>query len=99
MADLIAARRMHGTARFEAIVGGGASVVFGLLALAWPDVTVFVIAVVFGARTFMAGVRQIVGFANEDEDLDWDQIIWPVHEEHVRRLRRRIVKATQGHTA
>ena len=26
----------------------------------------------------------------EDEGLDWDQIIWPVHEEHVRRLRRRI---------
>jgi RNA-directed DNA polymerase len=32
----------------------------------------------------------------EDESLDWDQIIWPVHEEHVRRLRRRIVKATQA---
>ncbi|MGB8381022.1 MAG: reverse transcriptase N-terminal domain-containing protein, partial [Dermatophilaceae bacterium] len=32
----------------------------------------------------------------EDEGLDWDQIFWPVHEEHVRRLRRRIFKASKA---
>ena len=31
----------------------------------------------------------------EDETLDWDTIVWPVHEENVRRLRQRIFKATK----
>jgi RNA-directed DNA polymerase len=31
----------------------------------------------------------------EDEPLDWDTIVWPVHEENVRRLRQRIFKATK----
>ena len=31
----------------------------------------------------------------EDETLDWDAIVWPVHEENVRRLRQRIFKATK----
>jgi RNA-directed DNA polymerase len=31
----------------------------------------------------------------EDEALDWDAIDWRAHEGHVRRLRRRIFKATQ----
>jgi RNA-directed DNA polymerase len=32
----------------------------------------------------------------EDETLDWDTIVWPVHEEHVRRLRGRIFKASKA---
>ena len=32
----------------------------------------------------------------EDETLDWDTIVWAVHEENVRRLRQRIFKATKG---
>ena len=31
----------------------------------------------------------------EDEALGWDAIVWPVHEENVRRLRQRIFKATK----
>jgi RNA-directed DNA polymerase len=31
----------------------------------------------------------------EDETLDWDTIVWAVHEENVRRLRQRIFKATK----
>ena len=31
----------------------------------------------------------------EDETLDWDAIDWRAHEGRVRRLRRRIFKATQ----
>jgi RNA-directed DNA polymerase len=31
----------------------------------------------------------------KDETLDWDAIVWPVHEDNVRRLRRRIFKATK----
>ncbi len=32
----------------------------------------------------------------EDDSLDWDAIDWRIHEEHVRRLRRRIFKAAQA---
>ena len=31
----------------------------------------------------------------EGETLDWDTIVWAVHEENVRRLRQRIFKATK----
>jgi RNA-directed DNA polymerase len=31
----------------------------------------------------------------EDETLDWDTMVWAVHEENVRRLRQRIFKATK----
>jgi uncharacterized membrane protein HdeD (DUF308 family) len=37
-----------------------AQLVFGVLALSWPDVTVLVVAVVFGARTALFGLSLIV---------------------------------------
>lgn len=46
--------------RAATLVGGLAAVVFGVLALAWPDATVFVVAVLFGARTVMYGVSQLL---------------------------------------
>ena len=33
----------------------------------------------------------------EDEDLDWDAIVWPIHEDRVRRLRGRIFKASKAY--
>ncbi|WP_230207978.1 lipase family protein [Microlunatus sp. Gsoil 973] len=71
LADLAIARRVGGTARFNAVVGGGASIVFGLLALTWPDVTVLVVAVVFGARMIIAGVRQLAAFVKGDDVSLW----------------------------
>ncbi|EWT02086.1 hypothetical protein N865_07315 [Intrasporangium oryzae NRRL B-24470] len=58
--DVVGARRLSGTTRWNALVSGIASVVFGLLALAWPDVTTLVIAVVFGAKVVILGVRLLV---------------------------------------
>jgi uncharacterized membrane protein HdeD (DUF308 family) len=43
-------------ARLAALLAGLAGVVFGLLALGWPDVTLLVVAVVFGARTLWFGL-------------------------------------------
>ena len=45
--------------RLDATIGGAASVIFGLLALAWPDVTLLVVAVIFGARTILFGLRTL----------------------------------------
>ena len=42
---------------WEWIVGGLASVLFGVLALSWPSVTVLVVAVVFGFRLVQFGLR------------------------------------------
>ena len=58
--DLVEAYRSTGMARWNAALGGAASIIFGGLVLLWPDVSVLVIAVVFGARMVMFGVRQIV---------------------------------------
>ncbi len=41
--------------RVLSAVWGGAQIAFGVLALAWPDVTVLVVAVVFGVRTVIYG--------------------------------------------
>jgi uncharacterized membrane protein HdeD (DUF308 family) len=43
------------TERLLAGAWGASQVVFGALAFAWPDVTVFVVAVVFGIRTVVFG--------------------------------------------
>jgi len=39
---------------------GTAQIVFGVLSLTWPDVTVLVVAVVFGVRTLAFGVSTVV---------------------------------------
>ena len=43
-----------------AALGGLASVILGVLALVWPDVTVLVIAVVFGVRTVWFGLTLLI---------------------------------------
>jgi uncharacterized membrane protein HdeD (DUF308 family) len=43
-------------ARLAALLSGLASVVFGALALGWPDITLLVLAVLFGARTLWFGL-------------------------------------------
>jgi uncharacterized membrane protein HdeD (DUF308 family) len=49
--------------RVTALVVGAASVIFGILSLSWPDVTVLVIAVVFGARIVLFGVTEVIAAA------------------------------------
>jgi alpha-beta hydrolase superfamily lysophospholipase len=45
--------------RYTSAVGGLASVVFGILALVWPDVTILVIALLVGPVAIIYGVRQV----------------------------------------
>ncbi|QAY60743.1 alpha/beta fold hydrolase [Microbacterium protaetiae] len=47
--------RVRVAARLLGAVWGGSQVVFGILSLTWPDVTVLVVAVVFGVRTLVFG--------------------------------------------
>ena len=49
-------RGVPADARVAALAFGAAGVVFGVLALSWPDITLLVVAVVFGARLIMAGL-------------------------------------------
>ncbi|KRD43586.1 lipase [Cellulomonas sp. Root930] len=73
--DLARSRGVHGTARANAVVGGATAIVLGVLALAWPDVTVLVVAVVFAVRLVIVGVREIVaGARGQDADLGR---LWP----------------------
>lgn len=56
--SLLAAFRRGATwdARVSAALLGVAGIVFGLLALLWPDITLLVVAVVFGARLIIVGL-------------------------------------------
>ncbi|QEO16263.1 hypothetical protein FLP10_14530 [Agromyces intestinalis] len=45
-------------ARVAAALLGAAGIVFGLLALLWPDITLIVVAVVFGARLIIIGALE-----------------------------------------
>jgi uncharacterized membrane protein HdeD (DUF308 family)/pimeloyl-ACP methyl ester carboxylesterase len=58
--------------RLAAALLGIASMITGALALAWPDVTLLVVAIVFGVRTVIFGVQQLVravtGSTSGDEE-------------------------------
>ena len=45
--------------RLTAVLAGAATAVFGVLAYTWPDVTVLVVAVVFGGRLVLHGLSLI----------------------------------------
>lgn len=55
--DVVAGVRGSTDERLAAVIGGVASAVFGVLALSWPSVTVLVVAVVFGFRLVLFGLR------------------------------------------
>ena len=57
--DALAARQARGTGRANAALSGATSVVLGVLALAWPDVTVLVVAVLVGVRVLVTGIRGV----------------------------------------
>lgn len=54
------ARGRRWSSRLLAVCWGGAQIVFGILSLAWPDVTLLVVAVVFGIRTVVFGASLLV---------------------------------------
>jgi alpha-beta hydrolase superfamily lysophospholipase len=55
--DVVAGLRGTTDERLAAVISGLASMIFGVLALTWPDVTVLVVAIVFGARLVLFGLR------------------------------------------
>ena len=57
--DAVGGRRVA-TERVLAAAWGASQVVFGILAFAWPDVTVLVVAIVFGIRTILFGGSLLV---------------------------------------
>ncbi len=59
-ADVVAGLRGTTDERLAAVLKGAASVVAGVVALAWPDVTLLAVAVVFGARTFLFGLSETI---------------------------------------
>ncbi|WP_019137270.1 lipase family protein [Cellulomonas massiliensis] len=59
--DVLRAVRPGQPAGWHLAVHGLATVLLGLVALAWPDVTVVVVAVAFGAATVVLSARQLRG--------------------------------------
>ncbi len=59
MTRLVGTRRGTEDQRRAAVLLGLASVILGVVALAWPDITLLVVAVVFGIRLIVFGVVQV----------------------------------------
>jgi uncharacterized membrane protein HdeD (DUF308 family)/alpha-beta hydrolase superfamily lysophospholipase len=57
--DVVGGLRGSTDERIASILRGVASTVLGVVALAWPDVTLLVVAIVFGARTVLFGLSQL----------------------------------------
>ena len=54
------------------LIGGIASVLFGIMALAWPGLTLLVLAIFFAASVFVDGIFAVVGaFKNRDQANWW----------------------------
>jgi len=54
------------------ILRGLFAIMFGLIAIAWPDITVFVIVTIMGAFLMLDGLIEIwVGFLGRGRDDDW----------------------------
>ncbi len=54
------------------ILRGLFAVLFGLIAIAWPDITVFVIVTIFGAFLMLDGMIEVwVGFLERGRDEQW----------------------------
>lgn len=75
--DIVSGVRRSTDERVAAVLGGAASVVFGGLAIGWPSVTLLVVAVVFGFRLVVFGVRTA-----------WSSVIGHRSSEHDTRERR-----------
>lgn len=58
-ADVVAGIAGLAEQRLATVLRGATSIVLGLLALAWPDVTLLVVAVVFGVRTVLVGLSHL----------------------------------------
>jgi uncharacterized membrane protein HdeD (DUF308 family)/alpha-beta hydrolase superfamily lysophospholipase len=55
--DVAAGVRGTTDTRVASVISGAATTVFGVLALGWPSITVLVVAIVFGARLVLFGLR------------------------------------------
>jgi uncharacterized membrane protein HdeD (DUF308 family)/alpha-beta hydrolase superfamily lysophospholipase len=55
--DIVSGSRARGTARWSRVGVGLAEVILGVLALNWPDVSLVLVAVAFGVRLALMGVR------------------------------------------
>ena len=60
LGDVVAATSGAIDERLASALRGIATSVFGVVALAWPDVTLLVVAVVFGARTVLFGLSELL---------------------------------------
>ncbi|WP_291279863.1 lipase family protein [Galactobacter sp.] len=61
ISDIVGAKRAQGPldSRIASALLGAATVGFGVVSLAWPDITMIVVAVAFGARLISTGVMQL----------------------------------------
>ncbi|ALV30826.1 lipase family protein [Streptomyces sp. CdTB01] len=68
--SVIAAVRDQSDARVAGVLQGAAGIVFGVLAVMWADVTLLVVAVIFGARTVLFGCSTVLAAVHRARGVD-----------------------------
>jgi uncharacterized membrane protein HdeD (DUF308 family) len=58
--DVVGGLRGSTDERIASVLRGVASAILGVVAVAWPDVTVLVVAIVLGARTVLFGLSELI---------------------------------------
>jgi pimeloyl-ACP methyl ester carboxylesterase len=94
--DVVRGLRGSTDERIASFVRGLASVVFGGIALAWPDVTLLVVAIVFGARTVLFGLSELFDALRPDRGSGRGGHTEAPPDHRPGRLRRFVRAATTG---
>ncbi|MCU0803892.1 MAG: HdeD family acid-resistance protein [Burkholderiales bacterium] len=64
-------QKLMKSAWWAMLIGGIASVIFGIMAFAWPKLTLLVLAIFFAASVFVDGVFSIVGAIRNRGEGSW----------------------------
>jgi uncharacterized membrane protein HdeD (DUF308 family)/alpha-beta hydrolase superfamily lysophospholipase len=86
--DVVSGLKGSTDERIASLLRGGASAILGVVALAWPDVTLLVVAIVFGARTVLFGLTELADAVRPGRGSDHDGVAPGTAGRQRGRLRR-----------
>jgi alpha-beta hydrolase superfamily lysophospholipase len=94
LSRLAAGLRRDADDRYASVVGGLAGLVFGVLALAWRDVTILVVALLVGPVAVVFGVGQVVRAVTNRLVPPSDSVVHEARRPVFRRRGLRVVRVT-----
>lgn len=60
------------------LVCGALAIIFGIVALVWPGLTLFVLVTLFGAYVIVDGLLSIVAAFRRGQGVRWSMLAWGI---------------------